>query len=573
MLIAAVVLGGLIAMSIERVLGMMESSTTTTTTTTTTTERGQEFLANICSENFMEAALESHSVNISSVILHDSAENVNASQFHFITYYTDNIEGHSQFAFAINLLYVSNILTKGPYHNFLYRYLPKTEIATGRIIEEWDLEDVRWNKVIILYNLVSNMLREDSKEISHNLGKKYLVWLDSDLIVANHSLSFANLIQPDDNNVDIFISQEVNPDNGIANTGCMIVRVSQWSKVFLWRWWTEWDRRAGMDQHAFEALYRLLPHEEQSQRIRLLGVTEINSQFPGLINHHIHNPILHLAGESNFIRQFVFKQCWQSLCNYLHSPGSLQEELGLQVRSLDNIAVFPPFGVSRYALDNIDYVSLHKQEWNNIEKTLKFILNATSSVSDKLILMQNLQYRIRETQQSHSKFVCVYPRERDILDSFSWIQSIHSDSSHDEEVSNMNRTECTYLKDIFYSDIVWSLSHVYQLYFELLQNNFPKASISKQIQLAQMTLDAGMELLTVLRYDTNEEADRIISYLAVIDQSLAIVLSMEEELGKFKGSSSDPRKVLKYYKYKLFEYRALYLDDTNTLFRMKAMSR
>lgn len=486
----------------------------------------------------------------------------NRPQFHLIMYFTDNIDGHSALSFAINYLYVlahnSAAIENGGSLS-LSRYLPTSE--EGKIVEDWDVFDVRWNKVIILYNLISDLL---DRNITTE-DNQYLVWLDSDLIVANHSFSFHDEVHkiaayrqvlP-----DIILSREVNPDNGIANTGCMLLRVSPWTKSFLWRWWNGWNRQEGMDQHVFEALYHQLPHEEQEHHLCLLGISTINSEFPGLVNHRLAHPILHLAGESNFVRREIFQSSFTALCNYL----TRNDKARTVINEDDTVVVYPPFGVSRAALNEIDYRAAHQFEWNSILEELRQATEALPAdiidVRKRKITMDGLkqwQYRIREAQQSLGKFLCSN------VDGIS-IAHVAGDSN----------SSCVPLKDLFYQEAVEALSRIYRAYRALMPVDIEG---SDDLLLGQATLDAALELLTILRYDEPVRSDHNMTpasqtetpslslYARIIVELEAMLQRMMVRCHRSGSSSSSGganvnEKVLKYYEYKAAEYYALYIED------------
>lgn len=489
----------------------------------------------------------------------------NRPQFHLIMYFTDNINGHSALSFAINYLYVlahNNAAQKRGGDLTIFRYLPAS--LEGKIVEDWDVFDVRWNKVIILYNLISDLL---DRNITTK-DNQYLVWLDSDLIIANHSFSFYDevdkIVSLHQVLPDIILSREVNPDNGIANTGCMLLRVSPWTKSFLWRWWTGWNRREGMDQHVFEALYRQLPQEEQERHLCLLGMSAINSEFPGLVNHRLGHPILHLAGESNFIRQEIFHSSFTALCSYFDHRDEARTVIVSDAN--DTMVVYPPFGISRAALNEIDYRAAHQYEWNSILEELRQAIDISSAETlgfkEREIMLDALkqwQYRVREAQQSLGKFLCSNN------DGISQIAQTPSDTT----------ASCVPLKDLFYQEAVEALSRIYHAYRRLLPVDIEG---NEDLLLAQAILDAAFELLTILRYDepvssahnmipvsSTEETSSLSLYGWIIVELETILPRLMERCRRLGRRSADGtnmnEKVLMYYEYKVAEYYALFVDD------------
>lgn len=247
-----------------------------------------------------------------------------------VTYYTHHIIDHAYYTFAINSLYAkyhdANLLMLSP--------------STGH---EFDTNDQRWNKVKIILDML--------EQCSNFENQQYLIWLDADLIFVDFSFDLTAIIQKFPL-TDIIISREINPKNGIANTGTIIVKCSVWSRWFFSKWWNDFDRSAGMDQHAFERLY---VQSAITSHITLLPDNAINSRFPGLVTYQDQEPILHVAGESNFIRKHIFKVAWENLC--------YQSAATTTVALTDG----PPPLITREILDTIDYVVLHEEEWKALQ--------------------------------------------------------------------------------------------------------------------------------------------------------------------------------------------------------------
>jgi hypothetical protein len=336
---------------------------------------------------------------------------------YFVMYYTDMIRSYSGYSFKINQFY-------GSIHN----------VGTILIDEmddpSFDKEDVRWNKVKIIHNLLTNE--------SHSVVE-YFIWLDSDLFFVDMNYNISDLLV-NYSTYDIIISREINPMNGIANTGSIIVKNSPWSKHFFHSWWYDYDHNS-MDQHAFEVLYHNYDLSTVSCHVKLLNENEINSEFPGLWTFQNGFTVLHLAGESNFIREEVLKTAWNNL-QLVNSSFS---------RSI----------MTREELDSVDYISLHFREWDSILQTLQ-MMSVTELVLEDLI---RVRYRIREAQQSINKYA---------------LKLFHR-SVNSFLLYNYTLTA---------SRMVYGLSS--QLILSTLSNSQPLL-----IPLLQNSLDSGMELAVV----------------------------------------------------------------------------
>lgn len=197
--------------------------------------------------------------------------NIKHSKIAFVSYSTSYIIDYAPYAYAINSIYIYN-------NNYTLKW--ETE-ETGA---NYDINDQRWNKVMIL----SEALNTWAKKID------YIVWIDADLIVLNMNLNINNIIEQY-LWADMIISRDPVLENGIINSGMMIIKNSNYSKTFLDKWWKSFDHSKGMDQLVFDKLYKSNVFES-SKHFALLEPDEINSNFPAWINQKSYNPILHLAG-------------------------------------------------------------------------------------------------------------------------------------------------------------------------------------------------------------------------------------------------------------------------------------
>lgn len=296
----------------------------------------------------------------------------------YVTYYTPAIRDHALFAYAVN-----------SHHASLHG--ANMHLLSPQTKHDYDRNDQRWNKVKILHDYIKDILlqrscRQQLASFCQHFEQHpvveydYILWLDADLIINNQSFSFNNDVIQKYATADIVISLEINPLNGIANTGSMLVKVSPWTMRFLDIWWDTdayWtqvspgqgrlpgsSRIDGMDQHVLDFLYKqydhlfrtaIVDHPQLSiqDHIVLLEMNAINSEFPGLKTFQEDQPVLHIAGESNFIRRHILRHAWQRLC---------------QQPPEDNMAELL---VKKHFLENIDYIALHGEEWNAINEELR----------------------------------------------------------------------------------------------------------------------------------------------------------------------------------------------------------
>ncbi len=205
--------------------------------------------------------------------------------------------------------------------------------------------DSRWNKVKILEDLLEEHSAAD--------GVEYFVWLDSDLIMLDMAFDLETQIIQSHPQADIIMSRDPRPENGVVNTGAIIVRNSAFSRAFLARWWHQFDRKAGMDQHSFDkvwsraqvdahtpggcpideggereggCLYCLdcLNDDEYSSHFAFLPPNAINSAFPAWRFQTDSDPVLHLAGLSTVARRAVFQRGLDTLCEAI-TEGVLEQ--------------------------------------------------------------------------------------------------------------------------------------------------------------------------------------------------------------------------------------------------------
>lgn len=293
-----------------------------------------------------------------------------------ISYDTTDILDYALYAFAINSAFA--------YHR---NYDIHSTSSLGGF--EYEKRDQRWNKVKIVHSIIAEL-------VDRNVTDKYIVWMDSDLIVLNFDLDILELTVAHPQ-ADIIASQDVEPLNGIINTGCMIIRSTNWALQFLDEWWNSTDRVDGMDQHVFDLVYkRRLAHSRESNtdhisavdirtKIAILLPHVLNSQIPARVHQQVDHKVLHLAGESSIVRTHIFQSAFAELCRAtqrvptshnhsacINTDGNSNEHSGAEVIYQLNIsALAPQLCITREVLSNIDYRSLLIQEVRSILSSMR----------------------------------------------------------------------------------------------------------------------------------------------------------------------------------------------------------
>lgn len=211
-----------------------------------------------------------------------------------ITSATRNIFSYATFAAAVNFMYAQ-------WRNYHFSFIEENPQAVDFDVK-YD-KDSRWNKVQYLLEHI-----EASEPTT-----KYIMWLDADLIVVNVDFSVQSLFAeyPD---AHILMSKDKVDAPFVGNSGCIIVKVSEWSREFLKLWWSAYDRRRCCDQNALTWLYdRHFPDDIQSKLI-FLDSLELNTEFPAYLGPpYRYKNMLHLAGLTTIYRTRVFNAAYRSL--------------------------------------------------------------------------------------------------------------------------------------------------------------------------------------------------------------------------------------------------------------------
>jgi len=240
-----------------------------------------------------------------------SASKHTSKQVAFVTYATENIRDYAAYSLSINAAYCET-------HKYEFRMLSPESGA------EHDKRDQRWNKVRILLDALEGWASD----------REFVIWLDADLVVLDHSFRIDKLLAQARADQDILVCQDPEPAEifSIVNTGAVIVRNTQWSREFLKRWWGQLSDRTGWDQHVFTTLYQ--ESAEVREKVHLLEADAFNTRRPATLHHHSRCPALHMVGAVLAHRQAVFQTAWNALCEGHDMQLYPQSQLGLDKQNL-----------------------------------------------------------------------------------------------------------------------------------------------------------------------------------------------------------------------------------------------
>jgi hypothetical protein len=254
--------------------------------------------------------------------------NNNNNKINLITYADEFILPYASYSLAINSAYAEH-------------YSIQYQIFSPSTGSNYEIIDARWNRVKILMNLFNNNIND---EYSYN-DNIYFVWLDADLIIIDFTFKFNDIINQYPLS-DIIISSEWHTETGVANTGCFIIKKTEWSLNFLTNWWNNYDHSINHDQIFFSILYKsLLP--ESKEHISIISTEILNSIPSPIIYQKENHKILHLMGQKLEIRKNIFQSGWNELCQYNNNNNNnnnkenkiLSKQLGLVQSFLYSTAV------------------------------------------------------------------------------------------------------------------------------------------------------------------------------------------------------------------------------------------
>ncbi len=269
------------------------------------------------------------SVNSEDVV--SSEANTIKNRVCLLTSVTDNILSYAAYAIAINTMYAT-------YRNYSIHIINMDDCVVNGDNVRSSIKDARWHKIYLLMNALSPSPDNPYADC------EFVVWLDADLVVLDFDFQFEELIREAEQalqqsisnsaadsvdgilSIDLIMSRDVANAPFVSNSGCIVVRNSDWSRRLLGLWFSSYDRERCCDQNAFTWLYnRRIPADIQSH-VALLPTDRINSDFPAWRNQRSSGQFLHLAGLNTLYRVRVFRQ---GLANVCGSSRRLPPQLGL----------------------------------------------------------------------------------------------------------------------------------------------------------------------------------------------------------------------------------------------------
>jgi len=242
-----------------------------------------------------------------------------------VSYITPGILEYGAYAYSINTAYAEH-------NNYVcLMFSPETG-------HEFEPYDQRWNKVKIVLDMIDPLSK---------LGRffEYVVWFDADLVVLDFSFNLTSLIEQHPGAQMIF-SRDPQIENGVVNSGFFIAKNSDWSRDFLSKWWSTYDRVKGMDQHVFTRLWEQL-QPDIANHVVLLRPDAINSNFPAWRKQLPHNQVLHLAGASTLLRKSAFKAGFHEVCRAATACNH-------DNRSSESSPLLPQLGLTRQELQRME---------------------------------------------------------------------------------------------------------------------------------------------------------------------------------------------------------------------------
>jgi len=169
----------------------------------------------------------------------------------------------------------------------------------------------------------------------------YVVWMDADLIPLDLELRLEH-IAASVPGAHVVLSEDVSSS---ANTGCLLVRNSLWTRRFLRDWIAQKDLPGvANEQLGFECLYRTLDPVAR-EKIAILPAHVLNSIASPIGEQMPTHKILHLAAEGGSMRAAVFRAAATEVCAAISEDRAPLSQLGV------SRAVLQETAAKMYALD------------------------------------------------------------------------------------------------------------------------------------------------------------------------------------------------------------------------------
>ena len=199
-----------------------------------------------------------------------------------LSYASTDIWDYASYSFAVNALYAA----RNGYYIVMY----------DEHTHNYEATDSRWNKVKILERSL------DYPPLMDDMDMDYVVWVDADFIFLDFSLRLEQIVA-EHPKAHIIMSAEHAGSTTLINSGCIIVRNSQWSRAFLNEWWELADRRLYSDQEQFDLLFERRRREAIGSgagpsafldKVAILPPHRLNSDPPAMSKQRPDHQCLHL---------------------------------------------------------------------------------------------------------------------------------------------------------------------------------------------------------------------------------------------------------------------------------------
>ena len=372
----------------------------------------------------------------------------------------------------------------------------------------YEPEDPRWNKVQIVLRALDTRLALVEDNSGESEGPVYLVWMDSDLVVLHHDLRLEDIVAAHPE-AHLLLSRDPRPENGVANTGCFLARVSPFARNFLAQWWDAFGRLDGMDQHVFHRLWEVLP-AEQHDWVALLPPSAINSDHPVWRRHTAESPVLHLVGMNSVVRREVFRGLARQLCDAVGDVGMLASTVRIDAEGLKAIVTNDTLRVTT------EQALLQRAARLEKEAGSAGLLGGVN-LSALLEAVEAVVGRARDMRQRG------YGASRDEV------------AEGDRCRGRIGGGEGVAIQ--------WSL-------FRTLERLSATQPSQSSLRLLQLHADVGMDLLATIGSSAEPRSREEFEARAVVDALLPLV----DQLADLSEPAQRPHAL--YYKFKLLEHRA-----------------
>jgi len=465
----------------------------------------------------------------------------------------------------------------------------------------YEPRDSRWNKVKIVEQALSAALERPTRSqnstfassgdgndkpspAAWGFGLDYILWLDSDLVILDFNLDVERDIlngglecveTGECTNTylqsDLIASRDPRPENGLINTGALLVKVTPSSLRFFRRWW-EMDRAAGMDQHAFDRLWESQLKETSSTyartlsgdictdtgtgsdippaKVLMLPPHYLNSHFPAWKNQKADHAFLHLAGMSSVSRRTLFQRATTELCraaSVATSGNAARINLEQQFKPGTGTVLSHQLGLEKRAIQSVFF---------NSSITLSAVLDHIYDIK-----MMELYIHFSEPLPLLSKLNALHSKSRDYRQAGYnsrklAMEEIELDpvmmSSLSQNRRELDEAHVLCLRDLFKMQRALLSAILYKgPPINKLKREVPTPHYTAEI--LQLTLDAGFNLASSLKVPSERLAT-----LDIIQPALALI----QEMAASNAQSNAAKLNMLYFVFKHECFRAIAVADS-----------